>query len=90
MPRPSFIQAPTLRQQCAVFNLIRKGRKVVSMGELTPDDAVDLRELMDAADREFCLPHVNDNEDNKDEVELDILVMKALRESDKQWKDAGR
>jgi hypothetical protein len=28
--------------------------------------------------------------DNKDEFDLDLVVMKALRESDQQWKDAGR
>lgn len=78
MSRPSFIQVPTLRQQCAVFNLIRKGRKIVSKGELTPDDAVDLREMMDAAEREFGLPHVNDN---KDEFDRDLDVLREVLKS---------
>jgi hypothetical protein len=78
MPRPSFIQVPTLRQQCAVFNLIRKGRKIVSKAELIPEDAVDLRELMDVAEREFGLPHVNDN---KDEYERDLDVLREVLKS---------
>ena len=28
--------------------------------------------------------------DNKNEFDLDLIVMEALRESDKQWKDAGQ
>ena len=28
--------------------------------------------------------------DNKDELDRDIAVMKAVRDSDPQWKDAGR
>lgn len=73
--RPSFIQVPTLKQQCAVFNLIRKGRKIVSKGELTPSDAVDLREVMDAAEREFDLSFANTNDasDPEYDSELDIL-----------------
>ena len=72
MTRPSFIQVPTLKQQCAVFNLIRKGRKICAKGELTPSDAVDLREVMNAAEREFELPHVNDDE----EYERDLNVLR--------------
>jgi hypothetical protein len=71
MNRPSFIQSPTLNQQVAVFNLVRKGRKIVAKGELTPDDAVEFRHLMDVADREFELPAANDNRTEFDR-DLDI------------------
>lgn len=76
MPRPAFIQAPTLKQQVAMFNLIRKGRKIVSKGELTADDAVELRQLMDVADREFELPPANDNRSDAD-TERDLAVLRV-------------
>ncbi len=76
MPRPDFIQAPTLKQQVAMFNLVRKGRKIVSKGELTADDAVELRQLMDVADREFELPPANDNRSDAD-TERDLAVLRA-------------
>ena len=76
MPRPAFIQAPTLKQQVSMFNLIRKGRKIVSKGELTADDAVELRQLMDVADREFELPPANDNRSDAD-TERDLAVLRA-------------
>lgn len=77
MPRPAFIQAPTLKQQVAMFNLIRKGRKIVSKGELTADDAVELRQLMDVADREFELPPANDNNKTDPEYERDLAVLRV-------------
>lgn len=76
MSRPSFIQSPTLNQQVAVFNLVRKSRKIVAKGELTPDDAVELRNLMDVADREFELPACNDNRSDADN-ERDLAVLRA-------------
>ena len=76
MPRPAFIQAPTLKQQVAMFNLVRKGRKIVSKGELTADDAVELRQLMDVADREFELPPANDNRSDAD-TERDLAVLRV-------------
>ena len=62
MPRPDFIQAPTLRQYVAVFNAVRKVRKTVAKGEMTPDDAVELRHLMDVMENEFQLSCGNDND----------------------------
>jgi hypothetical protein len=76
MNRPSFIQSPTLNQQVAVFNLIRKGRKIVAAGELTPEAAVEFRHLMDIADREFELPACNDNRSDADN-ERDLAVLRA-------------
>lgn len=76
MPRPAFIQSPTLKQQVAMFNLVRKGRKIVSKGELTADDAVELRQLMDVADREFQLSFCNDNKTDP-EYERDIAVLRV-------------
>ena len=73
--RPSFIQVPTLKQQCAVFNLIRKNRKICAKGELTAEDAVDLRELVNAAEREFELSFANDDDKPDPEFDRDLDVM---------------
>ena len=62
MPRSNFIQAPTLRQYVSVFNAVRKVRKTVAKGEMTPDDAVELRHLMDVMENEFQLSCGNDND----------------------------
>lgn len=62
MPRPDFIQAPTLRQYVSVFNTVRKVRKTVAKGEMSPDDAVELRHLMDVMESEFQLACGNDND----------------------------
>jgi hypothetical protein len=59
-----------------MFNLVRKGRRIVSKGELTADDAVELRHLMDVADREFELPPANDNRSDADN-ERDLAVLRA-------------
>lgn len=76
MTRPSFIQVPTLKQQCAVFNLIRKGRKICAKGELTPADAVDLREMINAAEREFELSFANDDNRPDPEFDRDLDVLR--------------
>ena len=82
MKRLSFIQVPTLKQQCAVFNLIRKSRKICAKGELTPDDAVDLRELVNAAEREFELSFANDDEKPDPELDRDLAIIgEALNRS---------
>lgn len=63
MPRPDFIQAPTLEQSVSVYQLIRFGRKLVSQGNtFTPDDAVEFRRLMNRTSTAFDLPFVNDND----------------------------
>jgi hypothetical protein len=74
--RPDFIQVPTLKQQCVVFNLIRKGREICSKGELTPEDAVDLREMINAAEREFELSFANDDDKPDPEFERDLDVLR--------------
>lgn len=73
--RPSFIYAPTLDQLQIVFRLVRKGRKIVSKGELTPDDAVELRHLMNLAEREFQLAFGNDNDKPDPEFDHFLVVM---------------
>lgn len=81
MNRPSFIQVPTLRQQCAVFNLIRKGRKIVSKGELTPEDAVEYRHLMNMAEREFDLSFANTNNEPDPEYDRELDVLREVLKS---------
>jgi hypothetical protein len=79
--RPDFIQSPTLQQLCAVFSLIRKGRQIVSKAELTPEDAVALREIMDLAEREFDLAmFFNDTPPPKD-FKRDLHVIKGALDS---------
>ena len=57
MPRPDFIQAPTLEQTVSVYMLIRFGRKIVAQGNtFTPDDAVEFRALMNRTATLFELP----------------------------------
>lgn len=43
---------------------------------VTADDAVELRQLMDVADREFELPPANDNRSDAD-TERDLAVLRA-------------
>jgi hypothetical protein len=63
MPRPDFIQAPTLAQSVSVYQLIRFGRKIVSQGNtFTPEDAVEFRALMNRTATLFELPGDNDND----------------------------
>lgn len=45
----------TFAHEVAVFNLIRKGREILSRGELTPDDADELRRIMDWSEGAFNL-----------------------------------
>lgn len=78
MRRHSFIQAPTLTQLCCVFNLIRKGREIVSSGELAPADAVDLRNIINMTEREFELSVGDDNGANGPEYERDLSVLRDL------------
>jgi hypothetical protein len=59
MPRPDFIQAPTLRQLAAAFNVWRFGRQAVADGELTPERAVEFRHLLNIMANEYGL---NDND----------------------------
>lgn len=79
MSRPAFIQVPTLKQQLAVFNLIRKGRKIVSRGELTPEDAVDLRAMINQAEREFDLSFSGTNDTTPDpDYDRDLNVISEV------------
>lgn len=56
MPRPTYKQPPlTFKHEIAVYNLLRKGREILSRGELTPDDADELRRIMDWSERAFNL-----------------------------------
>ena len=59
MPRPGFIQAPTMRQYTSTFNVWRCGRQIVAEGELTPERAVELRHLLNVMANEYGL---NDND----------------------------
>jgi hypothetical protein len=59
MPRPDFIQAPTLKQYVASFNVWRFGRDIVAEGELTPERAVAFRHLLNVMANEYGL---NDND----------------------------
>ena len=59
MPRPDFIQAPTLKQYVASFNVWRCGRDIVAEGELTPERAVEFRHLLNVMANEYGL---NDND----------------------------
>ena len=62
MPRPDFIQAPTLEQTVSVYMLIRFGRKIVAQGNtFTPDDAVEFRRLMNRTSTLFELPDTSTN-----------------------------
>ena len=74
MPRPDFIQAPTLRQYVSVFNAVRKVRKTVAKGEMTPDDAVELRHLMDVMENEFQLACGNDNDTREQAAVREIFA----------------
>jgi hypothetical protein len=74
----------TFKQQLAVFNLIRKGREILSSGEITASAAEDFGRLADWAERECNLPAVNV------EFERDLDALRAVRDSDPQWRDAGR
>jgi hypothetical protein len=61
MPRPDFIQAPTLKQYVASFNVWRFGRDIVAEGELTPERAVEFRHLLNVMANEYGL---NDNDND--------------------------
>lgn len=77
--RPDFIQAPTLRQYVSVFNTVRKVRKTVAKGEMTPTDAVELRQLMDVMEREFQLACGNDNTSLDDVDRVVAAVAEEIR-----------
>lgn len=79
--RPTFIQSPTLKQTVAVFNLIRKGRKIMAKGELSPDDAVEYRHLLNVAEREFELSFGNDNETHDPDYESDLDAIREVLKS---------
>ena len=75
MPRPDFIQAPTLAQSVSVYQLIRFGRKIVSQGNtFTPDDAVEFRALMNRAATLFELPSGNDNDTREQSAVREIFT----------------
>lgn len=74
MPRPDFIQAPTLKQYVASFNVWRCGRDLVAEGELTPERAVEFRHLLNVMANEYGL---NDNISPDD---ADRMVAKIAEE----------
>ena len=51
-----FRQDPTLPQVVSVYTLVRFGRRIVAKGELTADDAVEFRALMNRTSTLFELP----------------------------------
>ena len=59
MPRPDFIQAPTLKQYVASSNVWRCGRDLVAEDELTPERDVEFRHLLNVMANEYGL---NDND----------------------------
>lgn len=79
MSRPAFVQSPTIRQQVAVFNMYRAVRKLVAEAKIPPADAVELRAHNNILAREFDLSFWDETGE-----------LKAVRDSDPQWREVGR
>ena len=71
MPRPDFIQAPTLKQYVASFNVWRFGRDIVAEGALTPERAVEFRHLLNVMANEYGL---NDNDTREQAAVREIFT----------------
>jgi len=82
MPRPDFIQAPTLSQYAAAFILLRLNRRLVAgrYGDLLPPDlALEFRDAIGVCERQFDLSNVGN--DNADEYERDLDVLREVLKS---------
>jgi hypothetical protein len=82
----------TTYQRLALSALLGENERLAASGELSAEREETLRCLIAQNLAAFRVPSAYERacNDNHDETELDIIVMKALRESDQQWKDAGR